>query len=135
MLNCKNHFVTLNKPKFLEAGIKNANLATLIPITYSLPAVFPRTKWLSYFKFCVTWFAGCNMPMQNCKLQFAKRGSVSPIPNQYSKPRLIRCQAKFLTCEISDFAPCAHAQSGISHIKYAQKTDDKGSGFSVMESV
>ena len=37
------------------------------------------------------------MPMQNCKLQFAKRSSVSPIPNQYSKPRLIRCQAKFLT--------------------------------------
>jgi len=24
---------------------------------------------------------------------------------------LCRCQAKFLTCEISDFTPCAHAQS------------------------
>jgi len=42
---------------------------------------------------------------------------------------------KFLTCEISDFTPCGHAQSGILHIKYAQKTDDKGSGFSAaMES-
>ena len=37
-----------------------------------------------------------------------------------------RCQAKFLTCEISDFTPCAHAQSDILHIKYAEKTDDQG---------
>ena len=35
----------------------------------------------------------------------------------------LRCQAKFLTCEISDFMPCAHAQSNIVHIKYAEKTD------------
>jgi len=35
-----------------------------------------------------------------------------------------RCQAKFLTCEISDLMPCAHAQSNILHIKYAEKTDD-----------
>jgi len=35
-----------------------------------------------------------------------------------------RCQALFLTCEISDFTPCEHAQSDIQHIKYAQKTDD-----------
>jgi len=34
------------------------------------------------------------------------------------------CQAKFLTCEISDFMPCAHAQSDILHIKYAEKTYD-----------
>jgi len=25
---------------------------------------------------------------------------------------------------ISDFTPCAHAQSNIIHIKYAEKTDD-----------
>jgi len=40
-----------------------------------------------------------------------------------------RCQTKFLTCEISDFTPCA--QSDILHIKYAEKIDDYGSGFSV----
>jgi len=33
-----------------------------------------------------------------------------------------RCQAKFLTCEISDFVPCTHAQSNILHTKYADKT-------------
>jgi len=32
---------------------------------------------------------------------------------------LSRCQAKFLTCEISDFTPCTHAQSNILYIKYA----------------
>jgi len=32
-----------------------------------------------------------------------------------------RCQAKFLTCEISDFKPCTHAQSNILHTKYADK--------------
>jgi len=26
--------------------------------------------------------------------------------------------------EISDFAPCAHAQSDILHVNYAEKTDD-----------
>jgi len=35
---------------------------------------------------------------------------------------LIQCQAKFPTCEISDLTPCAHAQSDILHIKYAEKT-------------
>ena len=35
-----------------------------------------------------------------------------------------RCQAKFLTSEISDFTPCAHAQSKILHIKYPEKIDD-----------
>jgi len=35
-----------------------------------------------------------------------------------------RCQAKFLTCEISDFTPCEYAYSNILHIKYAEKTDD-----------
>jgi len=34
------------------------------------------------------------------------------------------CQAKFLTCEISDFTPCAHAQNDILHMKYIEKTDD-----------
>jgi len=32
----------------------------------------------------------------------------------------IRCQAKFLTCEISDFTPCTHAQSNILHTKYVE---------------
>jgi len=31
------------------------------------------------------------------------------------------CQAKFLTCEISDFMACEHVQSNILHIKYAEK--------------
>jgi len=35
-----------------------------------------------------------------------------------------RCQAKFLTCEISDFTQCTHAQSNITHTKYTEKTDD-----------
>jgi len=38
------------------------------------------------------------------------------------------CQAKFLTCKISDFTPSAHAQSNILHIKYAKKIDDWGIG-------
>ena len=42
-----------------------------------------------------------------------------------------RCEAKFLTYEISDFMPCAHAQSNILHIKYAEKNDDKSLGISV----
>jgi len=33
------------------------------------------------------------------------------------------CQARFLTCDISDFTPYAHAQSNIIHIKYAEATD------------
>ena len=35
-----------------------------------------------------------------------------------------RCPVKFLTSEISDFKPCAHAQNNTLHIKYAEKTDD-----------
>ena len=35
-----------------------------------------------------------------------------------------RCQAKFLTCEISDFTPSAHAHSNTICIKYTEKTDD-----------
>ena len=35
----------------------------------------------------------------------------------WSSLSVIQCQAKFLTCEISDFMPCAHAQSNILHIK------------------
>ena len=37
-----------------------------------------------------------------------------------------RCEAKFLTCKISDFTPCAHAQTNVLHIKYADKIDDRG---------
>jgi len=29
-----------------------------------------------------------------------------------------------VSSEISDFTPCAHAQSNILHIKYAENTDD-----------
>jgi len=29
-----------------------------------------------------------------------------------------------VSSEISDFTPCAHAQSNMQHIKYAEKTDD-----------
>jgi len=29
-----------------------------------------------------------------------------------------------VSSEISDFTPCAHAQSDFQHIKYAEKTDD-----------
>jgi len=29
-----------------------------------------------------------------------------------------------VSSEISDFTPCAHAQTDILHIKYAAKTDD-----------
>ena len=44
---------------------------------------------------------------------------------------LNQCQAKFLTCEISDFTPCTHAQSNIVHTKYADKTDYQGLGICV----
>jgi len=46
----------------------------------------------------------------------------------------IRCQAKFMSCEISDFMPCEHAQiaqSNILHITYAKKIDDWALGFRV----
>jgi len=36
-----------------------------------------------------------------------------------------------VSSDISDFTPCAHTQSNILHIKYAQKTDDYGLGFGV----
>jgi len=42
-----------------------------------------------------------------------------------------RCQAKYLTCEISDFTPCKHAQSNILRIKYADKTYYSGLGIRV----
>jgi len=38
--------------------------------------------------------------------------------------QLSMCEAKFLTSEIYDFTPCAHAQSDIRYIKYAEKTHD-----------
>jgi len=37
--------------------------------------------------------------------------------------------------EISDLAPCAHAQRNILHFKYAEKTDDYCLGFGVYVSV
>jgi len=47
------------------------------------------------------------------------------ISDHYAVCRLdIGCQAKFLTCEISDFTPCTHAHSNILHIRYAEKSDD-----------
>jgi len=33
-------------------------------------------------------------------------------------------QTKPVSSEISDFTPCANAQSNTSHIKYAEKIDD-----------
>jgi len=51
-------------------------------------------------------------------------------PNS-TKFAVVQCQAKFLTCEISDFTPNAHAQSNILHIKYAKKFDDWGLGIRV----
>jgi len=33
-------------------------------------------------------------------------------------------EQKPVSSEISDFNPCAHAQTNILHIKYAEKTDD-----------
>ena len=35
-------------------------------------------------------------------------------------------QAKILTCDISDFTPCTHAQGNILQTKYAEKTDFGG---------
>jgi len=34
-----------------------------------------------------------------------------------------------MSSEISDFAPCANAQSNILHIKYAEESDDQGLEF------
>jgi len=46
--------------------------------------------------------------------------------NAFRQPglRTFRCQGKFLTCQISDFTPCAHPQNNILHVKYAQKSGD-----------
>jgi len=40
-----------------------------------------------------------------------------------------------VSIEISDFTPYARAQSNIQHIKYTEKTNDKGLGFGVYLSV
>jgi len=40
-----------------------------------------------------------------------------------------------VSSEISDFMPCAHTQSNILQIKFAEKTDDLGLEFSVEVSV
>jgi len=37
-----------------------------------------------------------------------------------------RCQAKFLTCDISEFTPFTHAQRNILHINFAEQIDDWG---------
>jgi len=42
-----------------------------------------------------------------------------------------RCQAKFQTCEISNFTTCTHAQNNILHTKYADKSDFYGLGIDV----
>ena len=47
-----------------------------------------------------------------------------PAPELNFVKNWTRCQAKFLTCEISDFIPCAHPQTNIPHVKYAKKSDD-----------
>ena len=64
-------------------------------------------------------------PLQIIKYTFQKKRprtpkSVGPVAiATFATAVLIRCQAKFLTSEISDFAPCVHAQSNNLHIKYA----------------
>jgi len=40
-----------------------------------------------------------------------------------------RNPSKPVSCEISDFMMCAHAQVNILHMKYTQKTDNYGLGF------
>ena len=49
------------------------------------------------------------------------------LPDSTSALR-IRCQAKFLTCEISDFTSCTYAQSNVLHTKNADKTYYKALG-------
>jgi len=56
-------------------------------------------------------------------LGFEKSKSVHLWSEMITEPDC-RCQAKFLTCEISDFTPCPHAQSDILHIKYAETTEE-----------
>ena len=46
-----------------------------------------------------------------------------------------RSQSKFLTCEVSDFTSCTHAQSNILHTKYVDETDYYGVGIRVQVSV
>jgi len=62
--------------------------------------------------------------MGGCKDKISARGDAWTFHQCNMHHASIRCQAKFLTCEISDFTPCAHAQSNIIHIKHAEKTDD-----------
>jgi len=56
----------------------------------------------------LTWTVGCQrVRHQSCCSTTASADPWNPVSS-----------------EISDFTPCAHAQSDVLHIKYAEKTDD-----------
>ena len=56
----------------------------------------------------------------------ARRKSWSTTTRQAFQPGRV---AGPVSSEISDFTTCAHAQRNVLHFKYAEKTDDGGSGF------
>jgi len=92
---------------FLDAKecLESNELDTNIPIYLE----FLRKIYICAFAVLIFW-------------KFSKK-----IKNSFPASHLafpIRYQAKFLTCEISDFTPCAHLQSNMLHMKYAKKIDD-----------
>jgi len=60
---------------------------------------------------------------ENQPTQFASTFSSQTFSLDASKTYPVSSEISNL-CKISDFTPCAHAQSNILHINYAEKSDD-----------
>jgi len=100
------------------------------------PAASNRNRSMVFF--AVAWVASVfvektllvvyltyfNQSQESVSLCLVGTGSGADLNSKFAKQERIWCQAKLLTCKISDFTQCAHAQSNILHIKYADKTDD-----------
>ena len=99
-----------------------------------------------YFLFCTfliypirVWIRCCRSPVliakwstNTCRSRWIFRRSQSSKTN--SLPEVsVDWILDPVSSKISDFMPCAHAQSNIVHIKNADKTDDWGLGFGDLE--
>jgi len=81
-------------------------LDVMFRAVFSLPALILSYHLILCLFEAFQFYAGTSHPLKKC-------GWKSPI----------WCQAKFLTCEISDFIPRPHIQSNILHTKCVGKTD------------
>ena len=77
---------------------------------------------------CISWHLGYAISRQSYLVKASARGPKGGPMAPFEKPcrdsDLSRWAVKKqpVSNEISDFTPCAHAQSNILHIKYAEKT-------------